>query len=142
VIGINTAIIAPAQGICFAIPANMARDIVPHLLKHGKVLRGYLGLHGHMVPVPVSTRRQFALQQESGVQVVAIEPDAPAAQAGILEDDVIVAMGDQPITSVDDLHRLLTELPIEVPTTVVVLRGERRLERFVLPREYPHPAPR
>jgi S1-C subfamily serine protease len=142
VIGINTAIIAPAQGICFAIPANMARDIVPHLLKHGKVLRGYLGLHGRMVPVPVSTRRQFALQQESGVQVVAIEPEAPAAQAGILEDDVIVALGDQPIASVDDLHRLLTELPIEVPTTVVLLRGERRLERLVLPQEYPHPAPR
>jgi S1-C subfamily serine protease len=141
VVGINTAIIAPAQGICFAIPANMARDIVPHLLKHGKVLRGYLGLHAHMVPLPVSTRRQFALQQESGVQVVAIEPDAPADQAGILEDDVIVALGDQPIASVDDLHRLLTELPIEVPATVVLLRGERRLERLVLPQEYPHPAP-
>ncbi len=73
VIGINTAIIAPAQGICFAIPANMARDIVPQLLKHGKVLRGYLGLHGRTVPLPVATRRRFALEQAAAVQVVAIE---------------------------------------------------------------------
>jgi S1-C subfamily serine protease len=142
VIGINTAIIAPAQGICFAIPANMARDIVPHLLKHGKVLRGYLGLHVRAVPLPQATRRQFELTQETAVQVVNIEGGAPADQAGILEDDLIVALGEHPVTSVDDLHRLLTELPIEVPTTVVLLRGTRRLERMVLPQEYPHPAPR
>jgi S1-C subfamily serine protease len=142
VIGINTAIIAPAQGICFAIPANMARDIVPHLLKHGKVLRGYLGLHARTVPLPVSTRRQFNLTQDSAVQVVAIEESAPADQAGILEDDLIVSLGEKPVTSIDDLHRLLTELAIEVPTSVVVLRDGRRLERLVLPQEYPHPAPR
>jgi S1-C subfamily serine protease len=142
VIGINTAIIAPAQGICFAIPANMARDIVPHLLKHGKVLRGYLGLHARTVPVPISTRRQHELTQASAVQVVAIESGAPADQAGILEDDLIVSLGERPVTSIDDLHRLLTELPIEVPASVVLLRNLRRLERLVLPQEYPHPAPR
>ena len=142
VIGINTAIIAPAQGICFAIPINMARDIVPQLLKHGKVLRGYLGLHGRNVPLPVSTRRQFDLSQESAVQVAAIEAGAPADQAGILEDDIIVALGDRAVTSIDDLHRLLTELPIAVPTPVVFLRGPRRLERLVLPQDYPHLAPK
>jgi S1-C subfamily serine protease len=141
VIGINTAIIAPAQGICFAIPANMARDVVPHLLKHGKVLRGYLGLHARSVPLAPALRRQFELQQDAAVQVVAIESGAPADQAGILEDDLIVSLGEQPVTSIDDLHRLLTELPIEVPTAVVLLRGQRRLERLVLPQEYPHPAP-
>src|SRR5947209_13013601 len=92
VIGINTAIIAPAQGICFAIPANMARDIVPHLLKHGKVLRGYLGLHVRPVPLPKATRRQFELTQETAVQVVKIEGGAPADQAGIREDDLVVAL--------------------------------------------------
>jgi len=142
VIGINTAIIAPAQGICFAIPANMARDIVPHLLKHGKVLRGYLGLHVRNVPLPASTRRQFDLTQTSAVQVMSIEEGAPADQAGIQEEDLIVALGDQPVGSVDDLHRLLTELAIEVPTSVVLLREGRRLERLVLPQDYPHPAPR
>jgi S1-C subfamily serine protease len=141
VIGINTAIIAPAQGICFAIPANMARDVVPHLLEHGKVLRGYLGLHARSVPLAPALRRQFELQQDAAVQVVAIESGAPADQAGILEDDLIVSLGEQPVTSIDDLHRLLTELPIEVPTAVVLLRGQRRLERLVLPQEYPHPAP-
>ncbi len=142
VIGINTAIIAPAQGICFAIPANMARDVVPHLLKHGKVLRGYLGLHGRTVPLPVSTRRQRQLEQATAVQVMAIEQGAPADQAGILEEDVIVALGEKPVASVDDLHRLLTELPIGVPASVVLLRGPRQLERLVLPQEYPHAAPR
>jgi S1-C subfamily serine protease len=142
VIGINTAIIAPAQGICFAIPANMARDIVPHLLTHGKVLRGYLGLHVRTVPLAPALRRQFALTQESAVQVAAIESGAPADQAGILEEDLIVTLGERPVTSIDDLHRLLTELPIEVPTPVVILRGSRRLERMILPQEYPHPAPR
>jgi S1-C subfamily serine protease len=115
---------------------------VPHLLKHGKVLRGYLGLHGRTVPLPVSTRRQRQLEQATAVQVMAIEQGAPADQAGILEEDVIVALGEKPVTSVDDLHRLLTELPIGVPAAVVLLRGPRQLERFVLPQEYPHAAPR
>src|SRR5947209_8738627 len=92
VIGINTAIIAPAQGICFAIPANMAQDIVPHLLKHGKVLRGYLGLHARTVPLTVAMRRRHGLEQETAVQVAAIEAGAPADQAGIREDDLIVAL--------------------------------------------------
>ena len=142
VIGINTAIIAPAQGICFAIPANMARDIVPQLLKHGKVLRGYLGLHGRNVPLPISTRRQHGLSQESAVQVAAVETDAPADQAGILEDDIIIALGDRTVTGIDDLHRLLTELPIAVPTPIVLLRGARRLERMVLSQDYPHLSPK
>jgi S1-C subfamily serine protease len=141
VIGINTAIIAPAQGICFAIPANMARDIVPHLLKHGKVMRGYLGLHARTVPLSVAMRRRHGLEQTSAVQVAAIEAGAPADQAGIQEDDLIVALGERPVTSIDDLHRLLTELAIAVPTAVVLVRGDRRLERLVLPQEYPHPAP-
>ncbi len=141
VIGINTAIIAPAQGICFAIPINMAKDIVPQLLKHGKVMRGYLGLHARNVPLAPAVQRQLNLQQPSAVEVLSIEPGSPAEQAGILEEDLILALGERPVTSIDDLHRLLTELPIEVPASVVLLRGQRRLERLVLPQEYPHPAP-
>lgn len=138
VIGINTAVIQPAQGICFAIPINMARHILPQLMKHGKVVRGYLGLHARTVPLP----RRFGLEQTSAVEVMAVESGGPAEQAGILEEDVLVALGDHPVTNVDDLHKLLTELPVEVPATVVILRGARRLERLVLPQEYPHPAPR
>jgi S1-C subfamily serine protease len=138
VIGINTAVIQPAQGICFAIPINMARHILSQLMKHGKVVRGYLGLHARTVPLA----RRSGLEQTSAVLVMAVEAGSPAEQAGILEDDYIIALGEQPVTSVDDLHKLLTELPVEVPSSVVILRGERRLERLVLPQEYPHAAPR
>src|SRR5262249_33866217 len=129
VIGINTAIIAPAQGICFAIPINMAKDIVPQLLKHGRVMRGYLGLHVRTVPLPPALRRRLNLEQATAIEVLTIEPNGPAEQAGILEEDLILALGDTPVQNVDDLHKLLTELPIEVPTNVLLLRGERRLER-------------
>src|SRR5262245_6767724 len=141
VIGINTAVIQPAQGICFAIPINMAKDILPQLLKHGRVVRGYLGLHARTVPLPVSLRRRFELTQKTAVQVQAIEAGAPADQAGILEDDLLVTLGDHAVASVDDLHKLLTQLPVEIPVTVTILRGERRLERMLVPAEYPHPAP-
>jgi S1-C subfamily serine protease len=141
VIGINTAVIAPAQGICFAIPINMAKLIVPLLLKHGKVLRGYLGLHVRTVPIPPTTQSKLELEQASSVEVLSIEPNGPADQAGVQEEDHILSIGDQSVTSVDDLQKLLTELPIEVPTTITLLRGQRRLERMVLPQDYPHPAP-
>jgi S1-C subfamily serine protease len=142
VIGINTAIIHSAQGICFAIPINMAKDILPQLMQHGRVVRGYLGLHARNVPIPQNAVRRFNLAQKTGVEVLALEPDGPADQAGILEEDVIVSLGEQPTTSVDDLHKLLTQLPVGIPAGVVFLRGERRLERLVVPADYPNPAPR
>ena len=142
VIGVNTAIIASAQGICFAIGINAAKHILPQLMKHGRVMRGYLGLHAHPVPIPVAVARQFGLTQTRGVEVQMVEPDGPADQAGLQEGDVIIAFGDHPATSIDDLHKLLTQLPVGIPAGVVFLRGERRLERFVVPGEYPNPAPR
>jgi S1-C subfamily serine protease len=142
VIGINTAIIAPAQGICFAIPVNMARDILPQLMQHGRVVRGYLGLHARSVPIRPAVARHWNLSQKNGVEVLAVEPEGPADQAGLLEEDILLSLGDQPTTSVDDLHRLLTQLPVGIPSAVVFLRGERRLERLVVPGDYPHPAPR
>ncbi len=141
VIGINTAVIRSAQGICFAIPINMAKHILPQLMQHGRVVRGYLGIHARNVPIPQGMVRLHNLGQTSGVEVLAVEPDSPADQAGILEEDVLLTLGDQPTTSVDDLHKLLTQLPVDVPANVAVLRGERRLERMVLPTEYPVPNP-
>jgi S1-C subfamily serine protease len=138
VVGINTAIIQSAQGICFAIPINAAKHILPQLMQHGRVVRGYLGLHGHNVPVAPHLARRFELTQTAAVEVVAVEPGAPADQAGIETDDLIVSLGDHEVTSVDDLHKLLTQLPVGVPSAVVILRGDRRLQRFVLPEEYPH----
>jgi S1-C subfamily serine protease len=142
VIGVNTAIIAPAQGICFAIPINMAKHILPQLMQHGKVVRGYLGLHARNVPVSPALARRYNLTTTGGVEVLAVEEGAPADQAGLEEEDVIVALDEQPTTTVDDLHKLLTTLPVGLPATVTLLRGERRLERMVVPTEYPNPAPR
>jgi S1-C subfamily serine protease len=141
VVGVNTAIIAPAQGICFAIPSTMAQHIVTQILTHGRVRRGYLGLHARPMPLPRDRQRRFGLAHATGVEVINVEEDSPADQAGLEEGDVIVALGEQAIATVDDLHKRLTELPIDVPSTIEVLRGERRLERMVLPRDYPHPAP-
>ena len=141
VIGINTAIIRPAQGICFAIPINMAKDILPQLMQHGRVVRGYLGLHGRSVPIPPPLAPRLELVQTEGVEVVAVTADGPAAQAGIQEEDIIIAFGDRPATSVDDLHKLLMQMPVGIPATVVLLRGERKLERFIVPADYPSMTP-
>ena len=142
VIGINTAVIMPAQGICFAIPINMARHILPQLMQHGRVVRGYLGLHGHNVPIPRHLMRLFGLAQTAGVEVVSVEEGGPADDASVQEGDIILALGDLPATSIDDLHKRLMELPVGVPSSITLLRGERRLERFVVPGEYPTAAPR
>jgi S1-C subfamily serine protease len=137
VVGVNTAVIMPAQGICFAIPINIAKHILPQLLQHGRVVRGYLGLHGRSVALAPHLVRRLNLSQDQGVEVMALESDGPADEAGVLEGDLILALGDHPATSVDDLHKLLTELPVGVPSPIVLLRAGRRLERFIVPAEYP-----
>jgi S1-C subfamily serine protease len=137
VIGINTAVIQPAQGLCFAIPINMARHVLPQLLQHGRVMRGYLGLSGRVVPVPRHLARQYGLEQATGVEVAGLEEGGPAEEAGLEEGDVIVALGDVPAESVDDLHKQLLLLPIGVPATITLLRGARRLVRMVIPADYP-----
>ena len=140
VIGINTAVIRAAQGICFAIPINMAKHILPQLMQHGRVVRGYLGLHAQNAPIPQHLVRQYNLPFTTGVGVLNVEANSPADQAGIMEEDVLIALGDQPVASVDDLHKRLTELPIDVPANVQLLRDGRRIERMVLPTQFPDPA--
>jgi S1-C subfamily serine protease len=142
VIGINTAVIQPAQGICFAIPINMAKHIIPQLLKHGRVIRGYLGLHGRQVPIDSELVAKHRLPVRAGVEVMNLEEDGPAQLAGVWIEDVIVGFGDQPVQSIDDLHRLLTQFPVGVPSTMTLLREGRRIERVVVPADYPDPAPR
>jgi len=142
VIGINTAVIQPAQGICFAIPINMARHVLPQLLQHGRVIRGYLGLHGRVVPISRELLHRYELTQTTGVEIVQMETDGPAAQAGLEEEDVIVALGEEPAASVDDLHKHLMHLPVGVPAMITVLRGERRMVRMVIPTDYPVREPR
>jgi S1-C subfamily serine protease len=139
VIGINTAIIQPAQGICFAIPVNTAKTILPQLLKHGRVIRGYLGLHARQVPIAPVLARQFQLEQKTGVEILMLEEDGPAQNGGLWIEDVIVALAGTPVRGVDDLQRLLTNLPIGLPASITVLREGRQRERTVLLGEYPNP---
>ena len=137
VVGINTAVIQPAQGICFAIPINMAKDILPSLLRHGRVIRGYLGLHGRQVPIPLDVGRRVGSEMGTGVEILALEPGGPADQAGLEIEDVIVSFGDESVESVDVLHKLLTQHPVGKAVEISVLREGRRLERTVVPGEYP-----
>ncbi|HEY1191861.1 MAG TPA: trypsin-like peptidase domain-containing protein [Gemmata sp.] len=139
VIGINTAVIQPAQGICFAVPINTAKTILPQLLKHGRVIRGYLGLHVRQVPVAPELRAKFGLEQKSGVEISMLEEDGPAQNAGLWIDDIIIGFGDRPVSSVDNLHRALTQLPVGLPVKVALLREGRRVERTAVPGEYPDP---
>jgi S1-C subfamily serine protease len=108
VAGINTAIIQFAQGICFAIPVNTLRWVVNLLIREGKVVRGYLGIAGQTVPLPVKVARYFNLQYESAVQVMGVSPNSPAIQAGLLQGDIILSLNQQQVSGVDDIHRLLT----------------------------------
>jgi S1-C subfamily serine protease len=137
VIGINTAVIQPAQGICFAIPINMAKHILPSLMKHGRVIRGYLGLHGRQVPIPPDLGRRVGVEMGYGVEIIALEDSGPADIAGLEIEDVILSFGDEPVGSVDDLHKLLTTHLVGESTTISILRDGRRQDRRILPVEYP-----
>lgn len=137
VIGINTAMIQPAQGICFAIPINMAKHVLPSLLKHGRVIRGYLGLHGRRVPIDPNSITKNNLKQKSGVEVLNLEEDGPAQLAGIWIEDVIIGFGGQAVESIDDLHKLLTLLPVGIAAPMTLLRDGKRIDRVVRPTDYP-----
>jgi S1-C subfamily serine protease len=129
VIGVNTAIILPAQGICFAIAINTAKFVAGRLIKDGKIRRGYIGVAGQNAPVHRVLIRGHQLPVSSGVFVVSIEQNSPAHAAGLRDGDIIVAFNDQPIANIDALHRALTDHRPNVGASMTVLRGT---EKFVL----------
>jgi S1-C subfamily serine protease len=135
VIGINTATILPAQGLCFAIASNTARFVVSRLLYDGRIRRSFIGVGGQNVPISRSTARANQIAVSSGVLVVSVEADSPAATAGIRTDDVILAFAGQPVGGIDDLHRLLTEERIGVAAPLTILRRGARRQLTVVPRE-------
>jgi S1-C subfamily serine protease len=107
VIGINTAVILGAQGICFAVASNTASFVVTELIRHGRVRRASIGVASQTIPLPQRIARAAGLTSRSGVVIVAIEPESPAAQAGLEQGDVILALDGEPVSGVDDLVRLL-----------------------------------
>lgn len=137
VIGVNTAIIPMAQGICFATAIDTAKWVVSQLLRHGSVKRGYIGISGANVELPTRFMRYHGLAATSGVRVMGIEPDSPARAAGVLEGDVIVSFGADPIAGVDDLHRLLTGDTVGRRLPLVLLRRAQKLELTLSPVELP-----
>jgi S1-C subfamily serine protease len=137
VIGVNTAVILPAQGICFAIASNTVERVAIALIREGRVRRGYLGLGAQDLALPRRVVRHFGLLRESGARIESVEPDSPAARGGLRTGDVIVALGDSTIGGVDDLQRVLTGGRIGDAVAIIVLRRDQRLALSVTPREHP-----
>jgi S1-C subfamily serine protease len=137
VIGVNTAVIRPAQGICFAIASNTAKFIAGWLIKEGRIRRSYIGVAGQTSPLHRRVARFYHLANESGAMVVSVEKGSPAEQSRIRPDDVIVAFNDETIGSVHDLHKKLVGDRIGTPCKLTVLRGTEQLTIYVTPAEMP-----
>jgi S1-C subfamily serine protease len=136
VIGVNTAVILPAQGICFAIAVNTAKFVAAQLIKEGRVRRSYIGVAGQAVPLHRRVVRFHGLAVETGVLVVSIEENSPAERAGVQEGDVIVAFDDQPVAGIDALHRLLTDERVGVQSRLTLIRRSEKLSLAVVPEEF------
>jgi S1-C subfamily serine protease len=137
VVGINTAIIAMAQGMGFSIPANTARLVVSEILSHGRVRRGYLGVAARARPLPRRSVRVNHLESDYVVEVVSVDREGPAAGAGIIRGDLIVAVNGRSVSSIEDMHRFLTEWPIGEPATFTVLRWQGCHDIIIVPADAP-----
>ncbi len=140
VVGVNTATIRPAQGICFAIGINTAKFVAGRLIRDGRIKRSYIGVVGQTISLPRKLVRFHALEQDRGILVLSVEPASPAAEAGVRERDIIVSFDGQRVSGIDDLQRLLTDVRIGALTRLVVLRGAEKLEIALTPLETPEPA--
>jgi S1-C subfamily serine protease len=137
VIGVNTAMIRPAQGICFAIASNTARLVAGWLIRDGRIRRSYIGVAGQNVPLHRRIIRFYNLPLETGVLVVSVEKHSPAQGAGLREGDIIVGFDERPIGTIHDLHKMLVSEQIGVPAKLLVIRHTEKLELSVLPAESP-----
>src|SRR3954469_6373073 len=135
VIGVNTATILPAQGICFAIGINTAKFVAGRLLRDGRIRRSYVGISGQTVPLHRRVVRFYDLPNESGALVLSVEEKSPAKRAGLRSGDIIIALESRSVAGVDDLHRLLTEVRVGVSCPVTVLRWTEKLDLHVVPEE-------
>ena len=136
VIGVNTAVILPAQGLCFAIASNTVRFVASRLIRDGRIRRSYLGVAGQHVPIPRRLVRAHQLGAASGVLVASTERSSPAAAAGLREGDIILMFNGHLVAGIDDLHRRLTDEQIGASVHLTVLRGFELVEVTVVPAEY------
>ncbi len=133
VIGVNTAVILPAQGICFAIGVNTAKFVASRLIRDGHITRSYIGVAGQTVPLHRRIVRYYDLPLDHGVLVMSVEEGSPAAKAGFREGDLIIAYGAKPVGSVDDLHRILTEEQVGAAAEITILRNTEKLGTTIVP---------
>jgi S1-C subfamily serine protease len=137
VIGINTAVIMGAQGICFAVASNTAQFVLSELIKHGRVRRGYIGMSGQTQAVPRRHARNADIENASGAMITGLEPQGPAALAGLMTLDTIVRADGQAVTGVDDLIRVLNGERIGRSISIDVLRRGTLRSFDVTPLERP-----
>src|ERR1043165_5654901 len=135
VIGVNTAVILPAQGLCFAIAINTAKFVAGRLIKDGRIRRSYIGLAGQNVPLPRRVVRFYNLEVEHGILVVQMDENSPARRSGLQEGDVITGFAGQPVAGIDELHKLLTEERVGQSAPLEVIRRTERLTLNIMPRE-------
>jgi S1-C subfamily serine protease len=135
VIGVNTAVILPAQGLCFAIAINTAKYVAGRLIRDGKITRSYIGVRGQNVPLHRRVVRFHSLSTESGILVVSVDRNSPAERAGLRDGDLIVGFDGQAVSAIDDLHRLLSEERLGSRVPVIVLRSDSKLQLEIVPAE-------
>jgi S1-C subfamily serine protease len=133
VIGINTAVIRPAQGICFAIPSDTVKWVVGRLIRDGRIVRAYLGLHGQDRPIPRYLVRFHELPMNRGIMVLSVEPGSPAERAGLAKGDIIIALGNESASGIDKLHRLLGEEVIGRDALMTILRDQGKAVLTIRP---------
>ncbi len=137
VVGVNTAVILPAQGLCFAIAVNTAKFVAAGLMRDGRIRRSYIGVGGQNVPLHRRVVRFYKLPVESGVLVQSIESNSPAERAGLQYGDVIVSFGGTPVGGIDDLHKYLTADRVAIPVQLVALRNTELVTLQIVPAEKP-----
>jgi S1-C subfamily serine protease len=132
VIGVNTAVIRPAQGISLAIPVKTASWVISELLTHGKVRRAYLGLGAQVRPIKPAAQRQFQLPAPTVVEVLSLEKNGPAARGGLREGDILLALEGKSVGTVDDVHRMLADIPAGSHIKLSIIRDNERRELTVV----------
>ena len=135
VIGVNTAVILPAQGLCFAIAIDTAKYVAGWLIKDGKIPRSYIGVGGQNLPLLRRLVRHYRLPNSTGVLVIAMAATGPAMHAGLRHGDVMVGFNGKPVPSIDALHKLLTADRIGVESPLTILRGSEKLDLLITPQE-------
>ena len=127
--------IAGAQGICFAVASNTASHVVSEIVRHGRVRRAFIGVAGQTVPLPRRLALALGLKQAQGVAIASLEPDSPAAKAGLQPGNIVLALDGEPVTGADDLVRLLGGGRIGIGTSLTVIAGNELKQIVVLPAE-------